>query len=143
MAKQLRLALALAITACAATGAVALAANVVRGATYTGTVVHTKEPITLKAAKSGKAVTVSVAFPPLYCEGGGVGTRQITKAAPIAKNGSFKASIAYEFQPTHRTTAHLLLSGRFSGQTVKGTARSEFPLAKQCDGSTTFTAKAR
>ena len=143
MAKQLRSALALALVVSIVPAAVALAASVVKGGTYTGAVVHGKEPISLKVANTGKAVTVNIAIAPLYCEGGGVGTRQITRAAPISKSGSFKGSIAYEFQPTHKTTARLFFSGRFSGRTVKGTARSEFPLAKECDGSTTFSAKAK
>jgi len=143
MSKQLRVGLALVIVASMAPAAMALAASAVKGATYTGAVARNKEPISLKVSNSGKAVTMSIAIPPLYCEGGGVGARQITKAAPISKNGSFKGSIAYEFQPTHRTTSRLFFSGRFSGRIVKGTARSEFPLAKECDGSTTFSAKAK
>ena len=143
MSKPLRSVLALAIVASLAPAAVALAANAVKGATYAGAVVHTKEPISLKVAKNGKTVTVSIAIAPLYCEGGGVGTRQITKAAPISKSGSFKGSIAYEFQPTHKTTARLFFNGRFSGRTVKGTARSEFPVVPLCDGSTTFSASAK
>ena len=143
MAKQLRPALALALVVSIVPAAVALAASAVKGATYKGAVVHSKEPISLKVANNGKAVTVNIAIAPLYCEGGGAGTRQITRAAPISKSGSFKGSIAYEFQPTHKTTARLFFSGRFSGRTVKGTARSEFPLAKECDGSTTFSAKAK
>jgi hypothetical protein len=143
MARQLRPVLALALVALIAPAAVALAAKTVKGGTYRGALVHTKEPISLKVSKGGKAVTVSLAIAPLYCEGGGVGTRQETKAAAIAKDGSFKGSIAYEFEPTHRITARLFFSGKFSGRTVKGTARSEFPLVKRCDGSTTFSAKAK
>jgi hypothetical protein len=58
-------------------------------------------PIKLKVAKCGKSVTVSVERPPLYCEGGGVGGRQITKSATISRGGSFSATIIYEFPPTH------------------------------------------
>jgi hypothetical protein len=122
---------------------VALAAGPVKGGTYTGETVHGKRPITLKVSKSGKAVTANVTFPPQYCEGGGGGTRQVTKAATISKSGSFKGSIAYEFVPTHKITAHLFFTGKFSGHAVNGTARSEFPLAKQCNGSTRFSAKAK
>jgi hypothetical protein len=143
MASQLRPVLALALVALFAPATVVLAAKRVKAGTYTGAVVHTKEPISLKVAKSGKAVTVKLAFAPLYCEGGGVGTRQKTKPAAIAKDGSFKGTIAYEFEPTHRITARLFFSGTFSGRTVNGTARSEFPLATRCDGSTTFSAKAK
>jgi hypothetical protein len=123
--------------------AVALTAKPVKGATYTGTTVHGRAAISLRVSKSGKTVTVNAPFAPLYCEGGGAGTRQITKAATISKGGSFKGSISYEFAPTHKITARLFVNGKFSGRTVKGTARSEFPLAKTCDGSTSFSATAK
>jgi hypothetical protein len=141
MSRQLRraLAVAVAVTALLAT-AVAHAASPVKGAKYTGTTVRDGQPISLKVSASGKSVSVSVAFAPLYCEGGGAGTRQISKPAAISHNGSFKDTIAYEFTPEHKITSKLYVSGRFSGGKVKGSARSEFPLAKQCDGSTTFSA---
>jgi hypothetical protein len=77
------------------------------------------------------------------CEGGGAPERQITKPASISKRGSFSASIAYEFIFTHKITAKLFFKGKFAGHAVKGTARSEFVLAKGCDGSTTFSAKTK
>jgi hypothetical protein len=140
MSRQLRrvLAVAVAVTACAT--AVAQAAGPVKGAKYTGTTVRDSQPISLKVSISGKSVSVSVAFAPLYCEGGGAGTLQISKPAAISHNGSFKDTIAYEFTPEHKITSKLYVSGKFSGGKVKGSARSEFPLAKQCDGSTTFSA---
>ena len=99
--------------------------------------------ITLKVSKSGNSVTVNAPRAPLYCEGGGAPERQITKPASISKGGSFSGSIAYEFIFTHKITAKLLFKGKFSGHAVKGTARSEFVLAKGCDGSTTFSAKTK
>jgi hypothetical protein len=133
------LAVAVAVTALLAT-AIASAAGPVKGAKYTGTTVRDGQPISLKVSSSGKSVSVSVAFAPLYCEGGGTGTVQISKPAAISHNGSFKDTIAYEFTPEHKITSKLYVSGKFSGGKVKGSARSEFPLAKQCDGSTTFSA---
>ncbi|MGO9321618.1 MAG: hypothetical protein ACLQBY_12570 [Solirubrobacteraceae bacterium] len=142
LCRFLALALTLATGALLAAAAVALAAGPVKGAKYTGATVHGKQPISLKVSGSGKSVTVSVVFAPLYCEGGGTGERQVTKAAAISSSGAFKGSIAYEFTPEHKITAKLFFSGKFSGHSVKGTARSEFLLAKQCDGSTSFSAKA-
>jgi hypothetical protein len=140
-----------ALLALLATAAVALAAGPKKGATYTGATVRGKEPITLKVSSSGRAVTASVVFPPLYCEGGGGGTRQITKPAAISKSGGFSATIAYEFIPAHKVVTKLYVSGRFSGKTVKGSARSEFGLLsaealrslKRCDGSTSFAARTK
>ena len=131
--------------------AVALAAGAKKGATYAGTTVHGKEPVTLKVSHNGKFVTASVQFAPLYCEGGGAGERQITKPAAIAGNGKFSAIITYEFTPTHAKTDRLYVSGKFSGKNVSGSARSEFGLVSaeahknllQCDGSTTFSAKTK
>jgi hypothetical protein len=140
---KLRRALLLASIALAATPAVALAAAAIKGATYTGNTVRGKAAITLKVSKSGKSVTVNAPVAPLYCQGGGGPERQITRAAGISKGGSFSGSIGYEFVLTHKLTARLFFKGKFSGHAVKGTARSEFVLAKSCDGSTTFTAKAK
>jgi hypothetical protein len=151
MIKQFCRALGLVGLATFALAAVALAAGPKKGATYTGTTVQGKEPITLKVSGSGKAGTVAILTAPLYCEGGGAGERQITKPATIAKDGSFKGTIVYEFTPTHKKTTKLYFSGKFSGKSVKGTARSEFGLVspsadkelQKCDGSTSFTAKTK
>ncbi len=148
MGKLLRRVVSVAIVITVLCAAVALAAGVKKGATYTGSTVQNKEPITLKVAKTGKTVTLNVLFAPLYCQGGGAGERQITKPVPIAKDGSFKGEITYEFTPTHAKTTRLYIVGKFSGKKVKGTARSEFGLInaqahanlKQCDGSTSFSA---
>lgn len=147
MGRLLR-ALSIAGLALLLTAAVALA-GVKKGATYTGSLAKNKQLIALKVSKNGKSVTVSVLFPPLYCEGGGAGERQITKPATIAKDGSFTASILYEFVPTHSKTSKLYIKGKFNGKSAKGTARSQFGLASpqaakelaKCNGSTTFIAK--
>ena len=143
MIKQARRLVVLALLVPAAAATVALASGPLKGATYTGTIVHGKAAITLKVAKNGKSVTVNVLSAPLYCQGGGAPERQLTKGAPISKSGSFKGAIAYEFAPTHKITARLYFSGKFSGRTVKGSARSEFTLAHGCNGSTSFTAQAK
>ena len=151
MSTQLRRVVSLAAAALLLSATLALAAGPKKGASYTGTTVQNKEPITLKVSHNGKSVTVSILSAPLYCEGGGAGERQITKPATIAKDGSFKATITYEFTPTHQKTTKLFLSGKFSGKKVKGSARSEFGLVsaeahsklKQCDGTTSFSAKTK
>jgi hypothetical protein len=151
MGTQLRRAASLAAVAVLLFAAVALAAGPKKGATYTGKTVQAKEPITLKVSHNGKSVTVAVLFAPLYCQGGGAGERQIVAPAPIAKDGSFKATITYEFTPTHQKTTKLYVSGKFSGKKVSGSARSEFGLVSaeahknllQCDGSTPFSASAK
>lgn len=151
MGRQLRRVIGIAVMAALVSAAIALAAGAKKGAIYTGTLGHSKEPITLKVSKNGKSVTTSVSLPPLYCEGGSGGERQIAKPATIAKDGSFTSAILYEFVPTHAKTSKLYIKGKFSGSSVKGTARSEFGLASpqaakqlaDCNGSTAFTAKTK
>ncbi len=151
MGRQLRRVLGIAVLAALATAAVAFAAGPKKGATYSGKTVQGKQPIALKVSKNGKSVTISVQVAPFYCEGGSAGEKQITTPATIAKDGSFSGSIAYEFVPTHTTTARLYVTGKFSGKSVKGNARSVFGIQSvqattelaKCDGSTTFSAKTK
>ena len=142
MRKQLRRALVVLPAMVIAMSSVALAAGPVKGGTYKGVTAHGKEAISLKVSASGKTVTVHVPSPPAYCAGGGGTALEITKAAAISSSGSFKGSIAYEFVPFHKTVVKLFFNGKFSGRKVTGTARSEFPFSKQCNGSTSFSAKA-
>ena len=151
MSSSVRRATMVALVALLVCATAALAAGAKKGATYSGQTVQAKEPITLKVSRSGKSVSVSVQFAPLYCEGGGGGERQLSQPATIAKDGSFKSTIVYEFTPTHAKTSKLYVSGKFSGKQVKGSARSEFglisPAARKelakCDGSTSFSAKTK
>ena len=141
---RLRQALALAVVLLLAGGTLAFAAALKKGASYTGSTVKGSEPISLKVSSSGRTVTASIAFAPQFCEnGGGVGTKQITKPASISKSGSFQAKISYEFAPEHSIIATLEISGKFSGAKVSGKTTSAFKVAKQCDGTTSFSAKAR
>jgi hypothetical protein len=137
------LALALALVATTAGAAVALASGPVKGATYTGATAHGQAPIELKVSANGKSVTVKMVSPPLYCQGGGAPELQIKKAAAISSSGSFSGSIAYELRFNHKITAHLYFSGKFSRRSVTGSARSEFLLAKMCNGSTRFSARVK
>jgi len=142
MTRQLRRAVMFVPVIVIATSAVALAAGPVKGGTYKGVTVHARAAISLKVSGSGRAVTVSVPAPPAYCQGGNGPTRQITKPATISSSGSFKGSISYEFALLGKTVINLFYSGRFSGRSVTGTARTEYLLAKQCNGTTSFSAKA-
>jgi hypothetical protein len=150
MRRKLSRALLIAGLALLVLAAVALA-GVKKGATYAGTIVHGNEPISLKVSANGKSVKVSVLTAPLYCQGGGGPTQQLTKPAAIAKNGSFKGSITYEIAATRQKVTKLYFSGKFSGKNVKGSVRSEFGLLSpeahksllQCNGSTSYSAKAK
>ncbi len=150
MASKLSRVFVVAALALALLAGVALAAAK-KGATYAGTIAHGHEAISLKVSANGKTVKVNVMTAPLYCQGGGGPTRQLTAPATIAKNGSFKGSITYEFTINHKNVTKLYFSGKFSGKTVKGSVRSEFGLLSaeahknllQCDGSSGYSAKTK
>ena len=127
----------------AATAAIAVASGARAGALYFG---HSKQgarPVYLHVSSTGRSVRFDVPFPPLFCQGGGALERQITHRATISSRGTFSGSILYEYKLNHRKTARLYFSGRFSGGTVRGTVRSEYFRAHQCDGSTGYSAKPR
>jgi hypothetical protein len=139
---QLARALAAAAIVLACTAAAVLAAGPRAGASYSGHTAHGYRPLTLTVSRTGRSVVVNVPFPPLYCQGGGGLERQITHPATITAN-AFHGSITYEYRLNHRLTARLRFNGRFSGAGVRGTVRSEYFRAHRCDGSTTYTARAR
>jgi len=151
MRTQLGRALGLTVLALLVSAAVATAAGPKKGATYSGTIVQGKTTITLKVSANGKSVTANVPSAPVYCQGGGGPERQISKPAAIGKDGSFKGTITYEFTPSHKDTTKLYVSGKFSGKSVTGHARSEFGLISpearknlaQCNGSASFSAKTK
>ena len=136
-------ALVLALTL--AFASIGLAVPLKKGGTYAGKTVHQPtEALSLKVASSGRTVTANMVFPPQFCElGGGVGTKQITAPASISGSGSFHARISYEFTLTHKIVARVNITGRFSGKKATGKLSSEFPLAKQCNGTTSFSARAK
>jgi hypothetical protein len=95
----------------------ALAAKPVKGATYRGTISRGSLPITLKVSGNGRSVKVNVPNPPLFCQGGGGGTTQSTKAATITNGGTFTAKISYAFK------GKVVFSAKVTGKF--GAARSE------------------
>jgi hypothetical protein len=143
MSKQLRRVLVLVPVIVIASGAVALAAGPVRGGTYSGSTAHGRDAVSLKVARNGRSVTVSVPTPPGYSSGCGGPTVQKTKAAGISRGGSFSGSISYEFPLTRSIVIRVAFSGKFSGRKVKGSVRSEYVYSKACSGSTSFSATAK
>ena len=149
MSKQLRRApvllraLVLAGVIAIACASAALAGAPLKGATYKGKTAHEGDSIRLKVSSNGRTVTVYVPSPPYYCVGGAGPTLEKPRAAAISAGGTFKGAIAYEFTLLHKIFVRLYLNGKFSGRLVTGTARTEFPYSKQCNGSTTFSARAK
>ena len=139
--------LLLAVPALALVSAPALAVSVrltpVKGATYSGLV--RQDPIKVKVASNGKSATVSLAYPPAYCQGGFGPIHSSTKAAPISKSGALKATVTYSSISTHRTFATATIKGNFytfAGATpvFQGSVKSVFTPSTTCDGQESFQA---
>jgi hypothetical protein len=135
--------------------ATALAAGPLKGKTYRGSTsssgvssegqqlqLKVTGPILLTVAGSGKTVTVrfSSPYPILYCRPNEQLHSQSTTPAKISASGAFRATIAERFAAGSGPPAIVqVLSGRFSGRTVKGTLRTE---AGECGGVASFSATA-
>lgn len=139
-----------------AVSAAALASGPLKGKTYEGGAPFTGTSsrghlvklyaggnIILRVAGSGRSVTVrfSSSSPVLYCNTTKTLQVQSTKAARISSSGTFRASISERFAAGPGPPGIVqVLSGRFSGHTVKGTIHTE---AAECSGVTKFSARAR
>lgn len=100
-----------------------------------------KSPMTLKVSGNGKTVTVhfSSVNPILYCLTKETLHTQTTTPAKIS-NGSFTARVGEGFHAKDKKPAIVqVVSGKFSGKTVRGTIKTE---AEPCGGTTSFTATA-
>jgi len=146
----LTLALTLAISAAA------LAAPL-KGKTYKGTTPTTgrdsehhkvkivSHAVSLKVSSNGKKVSVHLSFgrPLLYCQTQSEVHYQETTPAKISGSGGFRATIAERFtKSVGGAPITQVISGRFSGHTVKGTIRTTAEGEKFCEGTTTFSAHA-
>jgi hypothetical protein len=121
--------------------ATALASGPVKGARYLGATVQSKSIVTLKVARNGRTVSVSVSAAPVYCGKPSVVQFEKTKPAKISTHGAFKASISYEGLFTPGVSARVYVEGRFNGKVATGKARSEFLTVSGCNGKTSFSAK--
>ena len=136
---------------------VALAAGALKGKTYEGATpsigidsyghhklhLYAGGKIVLKVSRNGSFVTVHFTTdnPVLYCNTQETLHVQSTKSVRISRSGKFRASIAQRFRAGPGPSAIVqVITGRFSGRTVKGTIHTE---AAECGGVSSFTAKAR
>ncbi len=136
-----------------AISAAALAAGPLKGKTYKGAGPSSgvnsegqKQPldatsaIALAVARNGKSVTVrfTLTFPVLFCRPSKPLSSQTTKPAKVSASGSFRATVSQRFAAGPGPAAIVqVVSGKFSGRTVKGTIRTE---AGECGGVSTFSA---
>jgi hypothetical protein len=151
-----RISRVLAIVACAALAipAIGAASGALKGRTYTGTTSSEgKETegnprtvasvgISLRVSHDGKSVTVRFlsSRPIIYCGSKLTIYSQVTKAVRISSSGTFRVRVGEKFSAgTGETALSQVVSGRFSGHSVKGTIRTEPP---ECGGTTAFSAHA-
>ncbi len=135
-----RVCAAVSVLALAASAAPAAAAGPVKGAKYAGLTARGSDTVTLKVARTGRSVSVSIPAAPVFCERPAVVQIQKSTPARITKKGAFKGSITYEGLFTTGATAKVYFQGRFNGKRATGTVRSEFLQVTGCDGSTGFAA---
>ena len=129
------------VLALAAGGTAAEAAGPVKGARYTGLAAHGKGAMTLKVARTGRSVSVSIPAAPVFCDRPAIVQIQKSTPARVTKKGAFTGSISYEGLFTSGLTAKVYYQGRFNGKRATGTLRSEFLQVTGCNGSTSFSAK--
>ena len=100
--------------------------------------------VSLKVSSNGKKVTVHLSSGALlYCQTPSEIHYQETTPAKISGSGGFRATIAERFtKSVGGAPITQVISGHFSGQTVKGTIRTTAEGEKFCEGTTTFSAHA-
>jgi hypothetical protein len=127
--------------------AVALAAHVIKGATYRGRIASSNpavvEPISFKVTANGKRVhDFTITALPIGCQGGAFGNPQPGSAA-ITEHGTFKATLKLYFAPAHRTTGKLVVTGTFLAHgKEKGKLSTVFAshgFSKSCDKSVRYS----
>jgi hypothetical protein len=129
------------------TGA-ALAANPVKGATYSGALAPPRSSYKVSFEVSGNGGQVSgltISNLPFYCPGGG-GTIPVKFAdAPISKSGTFTSTGKYvtlEGPLKGQLATTLKISGTFGpGGSEEGTVTSTWVKLHSCSGQSSYTTK--
>jgi hypothetical protein len=130
----------------AATG-IALAAQPVKGGTYSGKFTTApSESVTFKVSKNGaKVFGLKVSpSPPNKCGSGGPPPKQSSKPAAISSKGKFTATVSYE-TVSGKVFATAKVTGKFLKHGAEsGIVASKFtdPATKMCQGSFNYTTKA-
>jgi hypothetical protein len=154
MPRLLRRTLILTFALALAVATAALASGPLKGRTFRGNTPatgtdsegHPKRiasvTISLRVASDGRSVTVRFlsSTPILYCGNQLQIHSEVTKPVPITHSGSFRARVGEKFgSGPGETAVRQVVTGRFSGRTVKGTIRTE---PAECGGVTSFVATA-
>jgi hypothetical protein len=127
----------------------ALAASQVKGGSYRGGLVPSKEEIVVsfKVSTSGKQVSsLQISNTPLYCSGGGRPTPVHFKNASISSAGTFSSTGRYviaEGPKKGQVGTKLKIVGKFlKGMTEKGTVTTTYVGFPNCSGKSSYSTKA-
>jgi len=127
-----------------ATAAVALAANPVKGAKYSGTInANGGIAISFKVTSNGQdVVKMNVSQPPIFCQGGGPPPAQKrAKPAQISSRGTFKEKLKY-VSSTGSVVATLQVTGAFHAHHKEsGKVTVSWSAASSCNGSALYSTK--
>ncbi len=127
----------------------ALAANQVKGGSYTGALTPSRDgvAVTFKVSSNGKQVTaLRVSNTPLYCSGGGPPTPVRFKNASISSNGTFSSIgqwVIKEGPKKGQVGTKLKITGKFlKGKAEQGKITTTYVGAASCGGKSSYSTKA-
>jgi hypothetical protein len=127
----------------------ALAAGPLKGGSYAGSLIPSRDGVTVsfKVSASGKKVTgLSTSNTPLYCSGGGKPTPVHFKNATISGAGRFSSTGKYlvlEGPKKGQVGANLKITGKFlKGGKEQGTLTTAYVGFSECSGKSTYSTKA-
>jgi hypothetical protein len=127
---------------------VALAANQVKGASYSGALAapRTSYLVSFKVSGNGKRVTdLKISSIPFYCQGGGRPIPVSFASAKISKAGTFTSTgrhVIGEGPLKGQVGTTLAITGRFSAHgSEQGTLVSTYPKTSSCNGKSSYTTK--
>ena len=133
----------LALVTVLATAGVAMAANQVKGAKYSGKInANGGLAISFKVTTNGKdVVKMKVPQPPLFCQGGGPPPAQNpSKPAPISSAGTFKTTLHY-VSSTGTVIATLKVTGAFHAHHKESGKATVTWGSASCNGSAPYSTK--
>lgn len=127
----------------------ALAAVPVKGGSYTGSLIPSRDGVlvSFNVSANGKQVTgLSSSNVPLYCSGGGKPIPVHFKNATISSNGKFFSTGKYlvlEGPKKGQVAANLKISGKFlKGRKERGTLTTSYVGFPNCSGVSAYSTKA-
>jgi hypothetical protein len=127
----------------------ALAAGPVKGGSYAGSLIPSRDGVTVSfkvSADGKKVIGLSTSNVPLYCSGGGKPIPVHFKSAVISSKGTFSSTGKYlilEGPKKGQVGANLKISGKFlKARKERGTLTTSYVGFSNCSGISTYSTKA-